>query len=61
MPHTPRADPEGDDDEQRPRRPRRRVTTPPPAGSDPHPTPEPKRHTPTENDERMRREKPPHY
>jgi hypothetical protein len=61
LPDTPRADPEREepDDERRPRR--RRVTTPPPAGSDPHPAPEPKRHTLTENDERMRQEKPPHY
>jgi hypothetical protein len=37
------------------------VTTEPPPGSDPNPAPEPPRHAKTENDERMRREKPPHY
>ncbi|TPW75600.1 hypothetical protein [Schumannella soli] len=40
---------------------RRRVTTAPPAGSDPHPAPEPPRGSGTENDARMRAEKPPHY
>ncbi|OJX65945.1 MAG: hypothetical protein BGO95_05965 [Micrococcales bacterium 73-13] len=40
---------------------RRRATTPPPAGSDPRPEPEPPRHAPTDNDERMRRDRPPHY
>jgi len=44
-----------------PRRRGRRVTTPPPAGSDPTPAPEPPRHSSTENDARMRAEKPPHY
>ncbi|WP_147900905.1 hypothetical protein [Homoserinibacter sp. GY 40078] len=43
------------------RRVRRRVTTDPPPGSDPHPDPEPTRHGSQENDERMRRDKPPHY
>ncbi|WP_166868025.1 MULTISPECIES: hypothetical protein [unclassified Salinibacterium] len=43
------------------RRPHRRVTTPPPAGSDPSPLPEPPRLPSGDNDERMRREKPPHY
>ena len=46
--------------ERRERR-RRRVTTEPPPGSDPKPEGEPDRHSGTENDERMRREKPPHY
>lgn len=45
---------------QPPKKPRR-VTTPPPPGSDPKPTPEPERHTLTENDDRLRQEKPPHY
>jgi hypothetical protein len=40
---------------------RRRVTTPPPAGSDPSPSSEPARHALTENDDRLRAEKPPHY
>lgn len=40
---------------------RRRATTPPPEGSDPHPEGEPRRHAPDANDERMRRERPPHY
>ncbi|MEL0626229.1 hypothetical protein V6245_04635 [Salinibacterium amurskyense] len=39
----------------------RRVTTPPPAGSDPHPTGEPKRHQNNENDERLKGDKPPHW
>lgn len=43
-----------------PRR-RRRVTTPPPEGSDPTPAPEPPRGTGTENDERLKADKPPHY
>lgn len=42
------------------RRPRR-ATTPPPAGSDPTPTPEPSRHSGTENDEQLKRDKPPHW
>jgi len=41
--------------------PRRRATTAPPAGSDPHPAPEPERHAETDNDARLRAEKPPHY
>jgi hypothetical protein len=45
----------------RPRRPGRRVTTEPPPGSDPNPEREPERHAETENDERLTREKPPHY
>jgi len=45
-----------------PRRPkRRRVTTEPPAGSDPNPAPEPPRGTGTENDERLKADKPPHW
>jgi hypothetical protein len=44
-----------------PKRRGRRATTPPPAGSDPHPAPEPPRTSGTENDERMRQDKPPHY
>jgi hypothetical protein len=40
---------------------RRRATTEPPQGSDPSPAREPERHTLTENDERLRAEKPPHY
>jgi len=43
-----------------PRR-RRRVTTAPPAGSDPSPQREEPRHTLTENDDRLKAEKPPHY
>lgn len=43
------------------RRGSRRVTTPPPAGSDPHPDPEPQRSSGTENDDRLRRDKPPHW
>jgi hypothetical protein len=40
---------------------RRRVTTDPPAGSDPAPAPEPPRHASTENDEQLKRDKPPHW
>ncbi|HRN28503.1 MAG TPA: DUF4011 domain-containing protein, partial [Terrimesophilobacter sp.] len=39
----------------------RRVTTEPAPGSDPHPAPEPLRHAPDENDERLRGDKPPHW
>ena len=40
---------------------RRRATTPPPPGSDPTPLPEPARGTGTENDDRLKADKPPHY
>jgi hypothetical protein len=43
------------------RKRRRRVTTQPPPGSDPAPQSEPERHELTENDERLKAEKPPHY
>lgn len=43
------------------RRVRRRVTTEPPPGSDPTPTPEAPRHRAAENDEQLRRDKPPHW
>ena len=43
-----------------PRR-RRRARTEPPPGSDPHPAPEPPRHASTDNDARLRGDKPPHY
>jgi len=43
------------------RRRGRRVRTTPPEGSDPTPQPEPPRHTSTENDERLKGDKPPHY
>jgi hypothetical protein len=39
----------------------RRATTQPVPGSDPRPAPEPDRHTLTENDDRLKAEKPPHY
>ena len=39
----------------------RRVTTEPPVGSDPAPAPEPPRHASTENDEQLKRDKPPHW
>lgn len=39
----------------------RRVTTDAPAGSDPTPAPEPARHASTENDERLKGDKPPHW
>lgn len=39
----------------------RRATTQPVPGSDPRPAPEPARHTLTENDDRLKAEKPPHY
>jgi hypothetical protein len=40
---------------------RRRASTAPPPGSDPNPAPEPERHVLTENDDRLKAEKPPHY
>jgi hypothetical protein len=43
-----------------PRR-RRRVTTQPPAGSDPNPISEAPRHRASENDQRLRADKPPHW
>lgn len=44
-----------------PRRPNRRVTTPPPPGTDPNPVPEPPRSTGSENDARLKADKPPHW
>jgi hypothetical protein len=46
--------------DRRPRH-RRRVTTAAPEGSDPNPTPEAPRHVAPENDEQLRRDKPPHW
>ncbi|MEQ1736882.1 MAG: hypothetical protein ABL886_10840 [Rhodoglobus sp.] len=43
------------------RRRGRRARTQAPAGSDPNPTPEPGRHAESENDERLKRDKPPHW
>ena len=40
---------------------RRRASTAPPPGSDPNPAPEPERHVLTENDDRLKAEKTPHY
>ncbi|MET0161202.1 MAG: hypothetical protein ABW204_00975 [Microbacteriaceae bacterium] len=45
----------------RARRPHRRVRTEPVPGSDPNPAPEPRRHTSSENDARLRADKPPHW
>ena len=39
----------------------RRATTQPVPGTDPSPAPEAARHTLTENDARLKAEKPPHY
>ncbi|MBN9238662.1 MAG: hypothetical protein J0J03_03210 [Leifsonia sp.] len=39
----------------------RRVTTEAPEGSDPNPSPEPARHAATENDDRLKADKPPHW
>jgi hypothetical protein len=47
-------------DQPQKKRPRR-VTTEPPPGTDPTPAAEPDRHELTENDERLKAEKPPHY
>jgi len=47
--------------EQKPPKRPRRVTTEPPPGTDPTPAAEPDRHDLTENDERLKAEKPPHY
>ena len=44
-----------------PRIHRRRASTQPPVGSDPTPSPEPARHATNENDEQLRRDKPPHW
>ena len=54
-----RADVEGDVPAGRGKH--RRVTTDAPVGSDPAPAPEPPRHASTENDERLRSDKPPHW
>lgn len=43
------------------RRQRRRVTTKAAPGSDPTPQKEPPRHSENENDERLRRDTPPHW
>jgi hypothetical protein len=45
----------------RPRGTRRRVTTQPVPGSDPHPQPEGPRSSGTENDARLKADKPPHW
>jgi hypothetical protein len=45
----------------RKRRKHVRVITTAPAGSDPHPTKEPARNSGTENDARLKADKPPHY
>lgn len=45
----------------RPRRPNRRVRTEPVPGTDPNPAPEPRRHASSENDARLRADKPPHW
>lgn len=53
---------EGEADARKPgERIRRRVTTEPVAGSDPHPSPEPRRHADGENDEQLKRDVPPHW
>ncbi|MDJ0336153.1 MAG: hypothetical protein ACOH10_12680 [Rhodoglobus sp.] len=52
---------EGDEATPAPRIRRRRASTKPPPGSDPTPLPEPPRHASTENDEQLRRDKPPHW
>lgn len=48
---------------EKPTRPkhRKRVTTKPAPGVDPTPSSEPPRHALTENDQRLRDDKPPHY
>jgi hypothetical protein len=46
---------------QRSPRRSRRVTTDSPPGTDPNPASEPDRHELTENDARLKAEKPPHY
>jgi hypothetical protein len=58
-PELPEADlPEAD---RKPARRSRRVRTDPAPGTDPKPVAEPARHELTENDERLKAEKPPHY
>ena len=51
----------GADAAAKPRAKRRRVTTAPPPGSDPTPQPEEPRGSGTENDARLRADKPPHW
>ena len=51
----------GADAAAKPRAKRRRVTTAPPPGSDPNPAPEPPRSTGSENDARLKADKPPHW
>jgi len=50
-----------DAEPQRRPRVRRRVTTEPVPGYDPSGVPEPPRHAEGENDERLKRDKPPHW
>jgi len=56
----PHADEPMPEDGQKARR-RRRVSTQPPPGTDPKPAAEPARHELTENDARLKADKPPHY
>lgn len=52
----------GDEERLKPRRRRgRRVRTDPIPGLELHPDPEPRRHGASENDERLRADRPPHY
>lgn len=55
------AHPSTDQQVPRTRRPNRRVRTEPVPGTDPNPAPEPRRHSSSENDERLRADKPPHW
>jgi hypothetical protein len=57
----PEQDPAEQPPERRERRPHRRVRTEPVPGSDPNPAPEPRRHASTENDDRLKADKPPHW
>ena len=47
--------------ERKHQRKHRRVKTDPVPGSDPNPQPEPPRHSDSENDERLKADKPPHW
>lgn len=61
-PSAPEEPPESNPGEPKPRRRRRRrVTTEAVPGSDPTPQKEPPRHSEDENDERLKRDTPPHW
>jgi hypothetical protein len=58
--HEPNPEPNHEGHPTKARR-RRRVTTTPPVGSDPTPVPEPERTSGSENEDRLKADKPPHW